>query len=47
MALALFGTFSAPNLPKNQKVDDVIGKMLDIVLLNIPMHRVITSYRYK
>ena len=35
----------APNSPDNQKVDNVIGKILDIVLLNSPMHRAITSHR--
>ena len=33
------------NSPGNQKVDNVIGKILDIVLLNSPMHQAITSHR--
>ena len=41
----VFGPFWAPNSPGNQKVDNVIGKILDIVLLNSPMHRAITSHR--
>jgi len=41
----VFGPFWAPNSPGNQKVDNVIGNILDIVLLNSPMHRAITSHR--
>ena len=42
---ARFCPFSAPNSPGNQKVDNVIGNILDIALLNSPMHRAITSHR--
>ena len=41
----LLGRFGAPNSPDNQKVDNVIGKILDIVLQNSPMHRAITPHR--
>ena len=37
----VFGTFWATNSQANEKGDDVISKILDIVLLNSPMHRAI------